>query len=97
MSITSSLPPLAVFSAQCGTEFPVAGLDGVALELFEAVPLDNQAPDESRFSLMFRGPGQAVLPQATYTLEHAALGTLVIFLVPVGRDPQGVQYQAIFN
>ena len=97
MSITPSLPPLAGFSAQCGTAFAVAGVDGVALQLSAAVPLDRQAPDERRFSLMFRGPAQPVLQQAIHTLEHAVLGTLVIFLVPVGRDAQGVQYQAIFN
>ena len=97
MSITHSLPPLAGFSAQCGTRFAVVGLDGVALDLFEAVPLDGQAPDERRFSLMFRSPAQPILPQATYTLEHAVLGALAIFLVPVGRDAAGAQYQAIFN
>lgn len=97
MSIPSSPFTLAAFSAQRGTNFTVAGLDGLALELFEATPLDSQAPDERRFSLLFRGPAQPVLPQATYTLEHAAAGALAIFLVPVGRDAQGVQYQAIFN
>lgn len=97
MSITPSLPPLAGFAAQCGTAFAVTGLDGVALELFEATPLDSQAPDARRFSLLFRGPEQPMLPQATYTLEHAVLGALAIFLVPIGRDATGAQYQAIFN
>lgn len=97
MSITPPPLTLAGFSAQCGTAFAVAGLDGVALDLFEALPLDSQAPDERRYSLMFRGPAQPVLQQATYTLEHAVLGALAIFLVPVGRDGAGAQYQAIFN
>lgn len=88
---------LAGFSAQCATSFTVSGADGIALTLSEALALHAQAPDERRFSLIFHGPAQPVLPQATYTLEHAALGTLAIFLVPVGRDAQAVHYQAIFN
>lgn len=97
MSMTPIPPTLAGFAAQRGTVFAVAGVDGVALDLCETAPLDSQMPDEGRFSLMFRGPARPVLQQATHTLEHAVLGTLAIFLVPVGRDAQGVQYQAIFN
>ncbi|HAV35428.1 MAG TPA: hypothetical protein DCX52_03555 [Massilia sp.] len=97
MSTTPSLPALADFSVQCGTAFAIAGLNGVALDLFEALPLDSRAPDERRFSLMFQGPAQPALEQAIHTLEHPVLGTLAIFLVPVGRDARGMQYQAIFN
>lgn len=97
MSISSFAPTLAGFSAQRDSSFAVAGLDGVTLELFEALPLDAQAPHERRFSLMFRGPVQPMLEQATYTLEHPVLGALAIFLVPIGRNAQGVQYQALFN
>jgi len=91
MSITSSPLTLAGFAAQRDTQFAVAGFDGVALDLFEAVPLDRQAPDEHRFSLMFRGPAQPMLEQATYTLAHAVMGRFAIFLVPVGRDADVMQ------
>jgi hypothetical protein len=49
------------------------------------------------FSLVFRGPLQPVMPQRTYRIEHADLGELDIFLVPIGRDPQGVRYEAVFT
>ena len=49
------------------------------------------------FSLFFRGPADAPLPQATYALEHDELGKLEIFIVPVGRDEQGTDYEAAFN
>jgi len=38
-----------------------------------------------------------VLPQRLYRLEHNGLGELDIFLVPIGKDEQGVSYQATFN
>jgi hypothetical protein len=49
------------------------------------------------FSLVFRGPASPVMPQRIYRLEHEALGILDLFLVPVGRDAQGVRYEAIFT
>ena len=49
------------------------------------------------FSLVFLGKDPRVLPQRLYRLEHEELGTLTIFLVPVGKDAEGVLYQAVFN
>ncbi|MEW6021171.1 MAG: hypothetical protein AB1807_03415 [Pseudomonadota bacterium] len=97
MSIHSPQPTLSAIAAVCNSAFTVSGLDGLALTLYEALPLAGAAPDEHHFSLGFRGPAAPQLEQGTYTLDHAVLGTLAIFLVPVGRDAGGVQYQAIFN
>jgi Domain of unknown function (DUF6916) len=72
----------------------------VALRLTEIRALGRQpgAPRVEPFALVFSGPPAPVLPQATYTLEHGALGTLELFLVPIGRDAEGgVQYEAVFN
>jgi hypothetical protein len=49
------------------------------------------------FSLIFRGAREPVLPQKIYTIAHATLGTLEIFLVPIGPDLVGMCYQAIFT
>lgn len=49
------------------------------------------------FSLVFLGPGDPVLPQRIYRLGNATLGTLDIFLVPIGRDERGVRYEAVFS
>ena len=38
-----------------------------------------------------------MLPQAIYRLEHAALGAMDVFLVPIGRVADGIRYEAIFN
>jgi len=49
------------------------------------------------FSLVFVADHPQVLPQRLYRIEHEALGTLAIFLVPIARDARGVSYQATFN
>lgn len=54
-------------------------------------------PRKQPFSLYFRGPRQPVLPQQIYLLEHDRMGTLEIFLVPIGPDGQGMGYEAVFN
>ncbi len=50
------------------------------------------------FSLVFRGPGTALLPQRIYALAHPAFAEpLEIFLVPVGRSGEGFDYEAVFS
>ena len=46
---------------------------------------------------MFRGGGDVALPQRTYRMEHAEIGTFEIFLVPIGPDEKGLRYEAVFN
>jgi hypothetical protein len=54
--------------------------------------------DESRsFSILFRGPTTPALEQATYILNHAELGELTLFLVPIAADDTGRTYEAVFN
>jgi len=53
--------------------------------------------DRTPFSLVFLGPPQSVLPQAIYRFEHDEIGAFELFIVPVGRTPQGVRYEAVFS
>ena len=56
------------------------------------------APGGECFSLLFRGSGGPALQQNTYFVEHPALGTFKLFLVPVGADDNGAQgYLATIN
>ncbi len=51
------------------------------------------------FSLLFRvlGSGED-LPQNTYTFRHARLGTLQVFIVPMGEKPRsGRLHEAVFS
>jgi hypothetical protein len=50
------------------------------------------------FSLEFLGPvSHEYMPQHIYPLEHAAFGTLEIFLVPLGPISGRMRYEAIFT
>jgi hypothetical protein len=93
---------LETFSPHVGSEFEVAGEpEGSGpLVLTAAEPARGPAgrPGERRpFSLLFQGPPGVVLPQGSYRLEHVALGTLEIFIVPIGADAAGTRYEAVFN
>lgn len=57
----------------------------------------SRAGGRESFVLVFRG-GSQQLKQNTYTVEHPALGTFKLFLVPGDRDENGVQgYVASIN
>jgi hypothetical protein len=70
----------------------------IPLELVEVLGngLQGRARRE-QFSLRFRGPASPALVQRIYRLEHATLGTLEIFLVPIQRDASGMIYEAVFT
>ena len=82
----------------------VDGSDSVPLTLVDATdhlrdrrgsaPVSGLAES---FSLLFVGPLDRPLQQGTYAFSHEALGTMPIFIVPVGRDSQGFQYEAVFT
>ena len=70
------------------------------VELISATALGAR-PDEGRlrqpFSIVFRGPGDVLLPQHTYRMEHPEIGDFELFLVPIGPDEKGLRYEAIFT
>ena len=72
------------------------GVGPVALELIEAGGPRASGSDDT-FSIVFRGPSDAFLPQATYRFGHDAFGAFDLFIVPVGRDQAGYRYEAVFN
>lgn len=72
----------------------------IELELAEVAGWRTQPEEQrgmERFSLTFYGPGDLLMPQQTYTLEHEQMGELQVFLVPVRRDPDKILYEAVFN
>ena len=90
------------FQPHLGSRFQLHADDVVDVELLEvdevggvsaAPPQTARAP----FSIVFLGPRDPVLPQRIYRLEHGELGTLDLFLVPIGRDEAGVRYEAVFT
>jgi hypothetical protein len=94
------------FSAQMHTTFSihVPGMQVVAMELVEVTEGGSAGghrpagPDlQGRFSIIFRGPRGKLLQQGMYQMQHNQLGAFDLFLVPVGRDHDGVYYEVVFN
>ncbi len=42
-------------------------------------------------------PAESHLEQAIYALEHAEMGMLELFLVPLGPHEDGMRYEAVFT
>ena len=76
-------------------EVPAIPLTLAEAELLSAKPA--RPGIRPPFTLTFLAKDPRVLPQRLYRMEHGQLGDLTIFLVPIGKDAQGVKYQATFN
>lgn len=88
------------FSEHLGSTFRIqlGGGQSLDAELFEVLLHEaHGGPRKQPFSVHFRGPRGAALPQAIYTLEHERMGPMEIFLVTIGPDEKGMCYEAVFN
>ena len=56
-----------------------------------------ETASQDAFALVFRGSHRAALLQETYALTHAALGTFLLLVVPVGLVRQQPYYEAVVN
>lgn len=96
---------MTTFSGRVGEVFRLMLHDATVLEtrLIEVTPAtggsENSAASVRRtpFSLVFRSPPGAPLPQHIYRLEHDEVGVLELFLVPIGPDAHGMRYEAVFG
>ena len=103
-----SFPTQAQFSEYLNTKFWISLETANALEV-ELVAVNELKHSSSvkepasakreRFSLIFRGPKDTPLKQDSYTMKHHNLGTLLIFLVPMGSDKKGtgLRYEAVVS
>lgn len=103
-------PGLKEFERNLNTSFEVIHEDGsiVTLKLIEAREAVRRSLSKSarrasdagneKFSLVFKGPRNQLLPQETYRFRHTALGELRLFIVPVlSKNQRHYVYEAIFN
>jgi len=90
-----------VFAPFLNTTFSVGlGTSTVEMTLVQATkgkPVPYADMRKEPFSLIFKCASPVVLPQARYPFKSPGFGTMDIFIVPVGRDPDGIVYQAVFN
>jgi hypothetical protein len=95
---------LADFEPLLQSTFALSG-EGVAeapieMRLIEARSLtaaEGAGDRRQPFGLVFRGPLEPALPQRIYRLDQEALGSCELFLVPIRRDAEGMEYEAIFT
>jgi hypothetical protein len=86
---------LTHFQPLTAQEFKLENSD-IAFTLLETKPLTtHEGAPRTAFSLLFRSPVPA--PQGRYALLHDSLGRLEIFLVPIAKDGDGVQLEAVFS
>jgi len=55
------------------------------------------SPRQERFSIVFRTSNEPFLGQGMRRFEHDQMEAFDLFIVPVGRDEQGTNYEAVFN
>ena len=85
------------FAAQVNTKFQLLEFSPILeIVLTEIIECKTTARQEL-FSLLFFGASEFALPQQTYEMKHEQLGAGALFLVPVGRDGEGIRYEAAFN
>jgi hypothetical protein len=100
MSASPDLAALRIedFAPHCETVFDMQTAAGVVpLKLVKVDHVGESGRAGGAFSLLFSAPKGPVLSQAIYPVMHPSLGTMEIFLVPVGPVAGGNAYQAIFT
>ena len=93
------------FRDRVGQTFHLDGGDGSRREIVLAEVTEHRLGGQARpdgrvpFSLEFFAADGPVLPQRIYDLQHPDLGSLGLFLVPIGPDPErgGIRYEAVFT
>ena len=89
----------ADFAPHLGARFRLHADESTTLQV-ELIEIEEGEParsDRASFSLVFRGPTEPILPQRIYRFDHDELGTLEIFIVPIGADEAGVRYEVVFT
>ena len=98
----SATPTAEDFRPHLGTKFSVRletprPIELELTEVKEYMPEASEPDGMERFSLFFRGPGDIMLKQGTFTLEHPSMGEVLLFMVPIAQDPEGFRYEVVFN
>jgi hypothetical protein len=84
------------FSGRVGESFDVAaGEDRLSLNLEAAQEVPGSPRPGGAFRLEFLGPADPVLDQGIYPFEIGE-DRYEIFIVPIGRNPRGIRYEAVF-
>jgi hypothetical protein len=94
----NELPTRDDFLKHLNTKFRVFfdGQQPTEVELTEVSEL-RQKPQYEAFALVFRAPKTIPPMQMLYQVEHDALGTMDLFLVPFEETENNFAFEALFN
>lgn len=98
----SDMQTEAEYSRNLNTKFRllVDAPQPIDLTLVEVSPRKVEANEEKgmeRFSAVFMGPREILLPQQIYRVSHPDMGEFDVFLVALGQEPEGFRYEAVYN
>ena len=95
-----------LFDERVGENFTLEASEGcgIELQLVSVQGLGGPAAAADRkvresFSAVWCAPHNTRLPQKIYRITHEQVGSLELFLVPIGPDPEGrgMRMEAVFN
>lgn len=87
----------AVFAQHVKTSFHVEMAPDQMVEMtLTAVSNKGSSLTVESFALYFLAPHDAPARQGTYRMTHEKLGEFELFVVPIRRDPQGIEFEAVF-
>jgi hypothetical protein len=83
----------------------IAEGDTVEMKLIDVLPFEmprrpvrgSRQPKRAPFALHFLGPRDPILPQHMYDFRSGGVELTNLFIVPVGRDEEGTEYEAVFS
>jgi len=90
----------AAFQALEGDDFEIHfdNDEIIRITLAEVISKEHlDSDDVENFALLFTGPLDKQLMQASFPLRHDAIGIHQIFLVPIGPKDDLMQYEAVFS
>ena len=92
------LPTRDDFAGHLNTKFRIffRPEEATEVELTEVTKL-RQKPRYEAFAVTFLAPNETPPEQALYKVEHDALGTMELFLVPFEQNEHGLSFEAVFN
>jgi hypothetical protein len=87
-----------IFAESVGSPFRLSAPSGQTVELvLKEVSELKERPGYCSFSIILIVPEPYMIEQGLYDLAHDSFGNLQLFLVPVGKDPEGTQVEAVFT
>ena len=89
-------PRPAAFVAHSPGGGPPLTLDLLEVKALQGAPARAGRPARCAFLLLFRARTTNDIPQGNIALDHNQYGRLEIFMVPIGRDDEGLLLEAIF-